>query len=144
MKQFDVGLLIKIINEYIEKKSNQDLKPWGITVSQMRILGYVKHRQEMGIATSQKDIENHLEVSHPTVVGVLKNLKQKGIIQTQCDSEDKRIKRVYITKKEELFHQDLVKSKKDMEEKIIKDFTETEKAELIRLLLKIKQNIHNI
>lgn len=106
----DISLLIKKISEDINKKCNNDLKAWGITLSQVRILGYVKFRQEDGLLTSQKDIENHFEVSHPTVVGVLNNLKEKGLITTSADENDKRIRRVFVTPRENEFHSYITKT----------------------------------
>lgn len=137
----DIGLLIKKISEDINKKCNNDLKVWGITLSQLRILGFVKCRQEQGILTSQKDIENHFEVSHPTVVGILNNLKDKGLITTQTDENDKRIKRVFLTPKENEFHSYLTKTTLETNNQLLCGITKEEQTVLLTLLHKLKSNI---
>ncbi len=137
----DISLLIKKISEDIDKKCNNDLKKWGITLSQLRVLGFVKFRQERDILTSQKDIENHFEVSHPTVVGILTNLKNKGLIETYTDPQDKRIKRVRITSEESDFHEYLAESCLETSEALLSGFSIKEEEELMRLLQKMKQNL---
>ena len=137
----DISLLIKKISEDINKKCNNDLKAWGITLSQVRILGYVKFRQEDGLLTSQKDIENHFEVSHPTVVGVLNNLKEKGLITTSADENDKRIRRVFVTPKENEFHSYITKTTLETNTQLLYGISFEEQQVLLKLLQKIKKNI---
>lgn len=137
----DIGLLIKKISEDINKKFNNDLKVWGVTLSQLRTLGFVKCRQENGILTSQKDIENHFEVSHPTVVGILNNLKEKGLITTSTDDNDKRIRRVFVTPKENEFHSFLTKTTIENNALLLNGITQEEQKVLLNLLHKLKSNI---
>lgn len=137
----DISLLIKKISEDINKKCNNDLKAWGITLSRMRILGYVKFRQEDGLLTSQKDIENHFEVSHPTVVGVLNNLKEKGLITTSADENDKRIRRVFVTPRENEFHSYITKTTLETNTQLLDGISFEEQQVLLKLLHKIKKNI---
>ena len=64
----DIGFLIKIIAECFDKMANQNLKQFDLTLSQGRILKYMSER--IGEKTSQKDIEDYFDVTHPTVIGI--------------------------------------------------------------------------
>ncbi|UKI15126.1 MAG: hypothetical protein L6V85_04040 [Clostridiales bacterium] len=50
-----------------------------------------------GGKSMQKDVETYLEVSHPTVVGLLSGLESRGLVSCVFDSDDKRMKSVYLT-----------------------------------------------
>ena len=69
----DIGHLIKIVDEQLKKRFDKDLQKFDLTLSQMRVLWFLKSK---GGRTSQKDIEDFLQVSHPTVVGLISRLKE--------------------------------------------------------------------
>ncbi|AOT70338.1 MarR family winged helix-turn-helix transcriptional regulator [Geosporobacter ferrireducens] len=135
----DVGFLIKLIHDCIERKSNQKLKLFDLTLSQGRVLAYLNERK--GLKTSQKDIEDYLEVAHPTVVGILKRLESKGFITSEFDAEDKRVKNVYLTQNEASVHRAMCEFKIQMEQKLLQGLTDTQVEELLYLLNLIYENI---
>lgn len=134
-----VGFMIKLINESMEKKSNKALKQFDITFSQGKVLSYLHRRS--GLKTSQKDIEDHLQVSHPTVVGILKRLEIKGLITTEFDVEDKRTKNIYLTSKEEILYKEIMELRKSMEEKLFDGLSSDEVEQLVYMLNVIYHNI---
>lgn len=135
----NIGFLFKLIHDCIRKDADCSLKQMDLTLAQMRILGYVyAHKDE---AVSQKDIEHFLEVSHPTVVGLLKRLEAKGFITTSFDQNDKRIKNIYITEKESLLREEMIKHRDATEARLLKDFRQEEKVLLSMLLEKVYNNV---
>ncbi|MGN1230880.1 MAG: MarR family winged helix-turn-helix transcriptional regulator [Anaerotignum sp.] len=92
----DVGYLIKVIHEKIKVKADADLKRHNLTLTQSRVLIYLTER---GGEATQKEIETFMEVSHPTVVGILSRMEQNGFLTTWMDSENKRNKIVRLTEK---------------------------------------------
>lgn len=135
----DVGFVIKLINDDIEKKSNQKLKQFNLTLSQGLVLAYLHERNEL--KTSQKDIENYLGVAHPTVVGILSRLESKGLITSQFDPEDKRIKNIYLTQKEASIYNDMRDFQSQMEQNLLRGLTDDQIRELMHLLKLIYHNI---
>lgn len=100
----DIGYLLKVIQEHTERHANQIFKPVDLTSSQVRVLKYLRERS--GERTTQKELQQYLRVSHPTVVGIVQRLEHKGFVRAEFDGEDKRNKYLYLTEKEaELFEQ---------------------------------------
>lgn len=137
----DIGFLIKLIHDSVEKKTNYELKKLNITLSQGRILAYL--HDHMGVKTSQKDIEEYFDVTHPTVIGILKRLENKGLITSEFDDEDKRVKNIYLTQKEESIHQKMSGFQKEMEQRLLNGLTVDQVAELKLQLKTIYSNIQD-
>ncbi len=135
----DVGFLLKVIQENAERHANQIFKTVDLTSSQVRVLKLLRSRGSE--RTTQKDIEHYLKVSHPTVVGILQRLEQKGFIRTEFDGPDKRDKYVYRTKKEEeLFEQ--MKSHHDAMERLLTNgLTQEQVVQLKELLKTVYENV---
>ncbi|MGN0106275.1 MAG: MarR family winged helix-turn-helix transcriptional regulator [Hominilimicola sp.] len=92
----ETDLLMKHITEKLDSLLNKHLKPYELTGSQVRILHYLK---EIPQPVSQKELELHFKVSHPTIVGLLKRLEQKGFVRTEFELANKKRKNVYTTEK---------------------------------------------
>jgi DNA-binding MarR family transcriptional regulator len=92
--EYPVGYLIKNISDKIKVNADLDLKGHNLTLTQSRVLGFLSSR---GNSAPQKDIEEFLEVTHPTVVGVVARMEQKGFIRTRVDETDKRNKIVELS-----------------------------------------------
>ncbi len=91
-----VGYLLKLVNDKLRTKADANLLEHGLTLSQSRILRFLG--QQGGSAT-QKEIEDHLGVSHPTVVGLIARLKDKDFVQCAMDEKDRRNRIITITDK---------------------------------------------
>ncbi len=91
-----VGYLLKLVNDKLRTKADANLLEHDLTLSQSRILRFLG--QKGGCAT-QKEIEDHLGVSHPTVVGLIARLKDKGFVECSMDEKDRRNRIITITEK---------------------------------------------
>ncbi len=91
-----VGYLLKLVNDKLRTKADANLVEHGLTLSQSRILRFLG--QKGGCAT-QKEIEDHLGVSHPTVVGLIARLKEKDFVQCTMDQKDRRNRIITTTEK---------------------------------------------
>lgn len=135
----DIGFLFKQINMQIKKAIDKNLMEYDLTTSQSRVLFFIHFRGED--KTSMKDIEEHMKVTHPTVIGIVKRLEEKGFVTTASDPEDRRVKLVTITQKTTKMIKKLDQGKRKMDEKLLKGFTEQETKELRRLLSLIEDNL---
>lgn len=108
-----IGYLIKSINDKLKIKADEDLKSHNLTLSQSRIVLLLSKKH--GGAT-QKEIEDELGVSHPTVVGLVSRMEQNGIVYTFFDNKS-RSKIVKLTEQ-------AIPLSKDMEETISKNDNE--------------------
>lgn len=135
----DVGVLIKLIHDRLEVLANKHLKQFDLTLSQIRVLGFLRDRQ--GGVSSQKDIQAYLKVSHPTVVGLLNRLESKGFVVCEIDANDRRMKNVSLSQKEARIGAYMEASKDEMERMLMKGLDGTEIALLRRLLRVVYRNI---
>ncbi len=140
-KEKNVGLLIKQISEQTARQINRDMRDYNITCSQMRAMLFVAHSDGV---VSQKDVEVALQYSHPTVVGILTGLEEKGLIRCAFDAADKRIKNVYITDEaKNLLHHAKITAE-TFSENAVKGFSECEIETLASLLTRMQENIKNL
>ena len=134
-----LGHIMKLLSDRMRGKADQDFKEHNITLSQARI---IKFLSLSGGAATQKAIEEHLEVSHPTVVGIVTRMKNNGFLLCDTDEADKRNKIVKLTEKAICLDKKLRSSMDKREELLLKGLSENEIRELRRMLLIMYNNIN--
>lgn len=138
MPKKDVGYLIKNIHEKLKVKADADLKRYNLTLTQSRVLAFLNSQ---GGQTTQKEIEVFLEVSHPTVVGIISRMEKNGYVTSWIDENDKRNKNVKLTKQAEALGIDMEQNIHDTEKKILASLSEEDVAHLREMLLEIYKNL---
>lgn len=137
MKQ-PIGYLLKQITDKMKVSADASFKEKDLTFAQARVLEYVISK---GGNTTQKSIEDYLEVSHPTVVGIVSRMEQSGYLVCHVDKEDKRNKIVETTERAVCVSQELETGKTAQEEKLLKGLTKEEIETLYRILCVIRKNV---
>lgn len=134
----EIGMLIKQISFQLRTHADMDLRKCDLTWSQAHLLRHLaKEEGQM----SQKQIEKKLEISHPTVVGLVQRLEAKGFVESFTDEKDRRIKMVRLTERARE-HQHFMEERFREKEKIMtRGMSEEEVQELIRLLRKLHANL---
>ena len=89
------GLLIKQINDALEKQANNALRGLDLTMVQVAVLLQLNELPDK--QTSLKELERFLRVAQSTTAGIVARLEQKGLVEGVGDPSDKRIKMVRIT-----------------------------------------------
>ena len=137
-KKADISYLIKKISVLQRSEMDASLSSFNLTSSQLRILFCLdRHEGEM----TQKELEEELGVSHPTVVGLVGRLEKQGYITTCVDPADKRHKRILPTAKALDLKEDLEKRRKASEENLAKGLSEEDLDRLNEFLQKIYRNV---
>lgn len=137
MPKKDVGYLIKSINDKLKTKADADLKRYSLTFTQSRVFAFL---QEKGGQATQKEIQVFLEVSHPTVVGIVSRMEQNGYVQCWQDN-DNRNKNVKLTQKARSLGMDLEKHMLENEKQLLSPLSSTEAEQLKLMLLKIYKHL---
>ena len=78
MEDEALGLIFKRLFHSIKKDMDNRMKSWDLTMSQAMVLEYLSNTSEKGL--TQKDIEHHFNLQHPTVSGILKRLEKKRVL----------------------------------------------------------------
>ena len=138
MLERDIGYLIKNINDKLKVKADADLKQYNLTLAQSRVFALLHNN---GGQATQKEIEVFLEVSHPTVVGIVSRMEQNGHVTTWIDEQDKRNKIVKLTEQAETLGMDMEHDISVNEEKILSSLSEPDVEHLREMLLTIYKNL---
>ena len=140
-KVTSMGTLMKCITNEYEKHFNQLLVATGITASQCAVLNYLYETNKEHL--NQKDIENHLNLSNPTVTGLLKRLDEKGYILIVPSVQDKRRKNVHLTEQAYDMQKSIEVSTKKIERIILRGMKKNEVECFRKYLEKVLYNIED-
>lgn len=86
---------IKVLNTGVEALLNRRLSPLGLTYAQGTLLGLLARAD--GREVAQKDLEEGLGLSRPTVNSIVSRLLDKQLVTVEKSSGDRRRNRVGIT-----------------------------------------------
>ena len=139
MENFIIGKLIKQLHRALENNFNKFSKKYKLTSSQMDILIFLLHNENKIV--NQRDIENFLSLSNPTIAGTLLRLEKKGFIIRKISSKDKRYKEIYLTDKSRELKDIIFKYIRDNDNKMFSNMSEEEKENLKNIITKILNNI---
>ncbi len=109
------------------------------TPAQARVLMYLKSRR--GGPVAQRELEHYLGVSHTTAKGLVQRLEEKGLVRTAFDSEDGRVKHIYLAEYSNRLHQQLREHSELLEERLLEGLSPAERTELVRLMQHVFRNI---
>ena len=132
--------LCKQLHNAMREGIDRSLRQMGadITPSQLDVLICIA--QEGGRPMNQKDIEEQLRLSNPTVTGILKRLERKGFVTRTVGSRDRRYKEVRLTERCALLGESLHPSAQEMLGGMFRGFTQEDFDTLTRLLRQLVEN----
>ena len=138
MRPSQTGYLLKVINDKLKAKADADFKKHNITLTQSRVLCFLELKK--GKAT-QKEIEDFLEVAHPTVVGVVSRLEKAGYVRTYADPKNKRNKIVEATDEVKALGRKMKKTIDEHEDKLLHGLSNEQIQQLNEMLTVIYNNL---
>lgn len=132
--------LCKQLHNAMREGIDRSLRQMGadITPSQLDVLICIA--QEGGRPMNQKDIEEQLRLSNPTVTGILKRLERKGFVTRTVGSRDRRYKEVRLTEKCARLGEQLHPTAEELLGGMFDGFTAEEFETLNRLLRRLVAN----
>ena len=135
-----LGFLIHDVSRMRRSSYDQFMKPLGITRAQWWVLAHLSRHDGM----MQTQLADVLEVGKASLGDVIESLESGGWVARRPDPSDKRAKRVYLTKPAQGLIKRMTVMENDFNSRILRDLTASERAELIRSLLKIKHAMASI
>ena len=140
MEKKSSALLIKNINDYMTKDSNNQLRKVDLTMAQVEVLSYLIFSE--GYSRSLKEIEHHLSVAQSTAAGIVKRLETKKFVSSYISQDDKRRKMIVLTDKG-IEYSSVARANMDSaEEMLLHNLTDEEKEIFYQLLVKINQGLN--
>lgn len=138
MEDINISFQLKTINDKIRRMGDATFAQYGLTAPQVAYLRYI---QKSGGSLSQKELERAFGVSHPTVVGIVTRLRDRGYIEVRMDEKDRRNRIITLTEKAGKVNDRLQQDYDEMSQSILTGLTSGEKQELGRLLKRIEDNV---
>lgn len=115
------------------------LKPLGITRSQWWALGNISRHADEGMV--QTELARVLEIGKVSVGGLIDRLEDAGLVYRKTGKVDRRVKRIFITKKGfEMLDQIAVVGEK-LDEQLYKNVDATELEAASHVVLQLKENV---
>ncbi|MDD6881798.1 MAG: MarR family transcriptional regulator [Firmicutes bacterium] len=137
----DIGKQLAAINHAIKRRIEKETKCdlMRFSVSNGNILMYLHEHKDEDVF--QKNIEEAFGITRSSASKVISLMETKGLIERRSVSGDARLKKLIITELGENVRQKMIEGRDRMEKRLTKDFSEEEKEQLSRFLLKLRANL---
>ncbi len=130
---------MKVLYDMSEKKVNERLKEYNLTLSQARVLNALYNSEEEEY--SFKDLEKMFHVSQQTMAGLIGRLELKGFVYSRVYADDRRIKRAGLTEEGRKQTAKIQNNIESVENWLSSGLSAQEKETLIELLDRIYESI---
>src|ERR1700754_750304 len=94
-KHIDFGFRVARIARRLRQAVDAELRAYGLTDATWRPLAYVGR---LGGGVRQKELATALAIEGPSLVRLLDNLEQRGLIERREDENDRRARGIYLTR----------------------------------------------
>lgn len=137
-KHRTIGFALKSVSNEIRRYFETVFRPNHTTVMQH---GIVLFLTENTGDVFQKDIEKEFNIRRSTVTGILQIMERENLIKREPVVGDARLKKLVLTEKALLLHQEAILSIDEMEKALTQGITEEELDTFFNVISKIKENI---
>ncbi len=134
----------KRINNSIKRKIDSDpvfIEQNKTTGSRGYVLGFIKRKTLAGEAVYERDIEREFGIRRSTATQMLNSMEQNGLIVRESSDQDKRLKKIVLTKKAQDCHELICGELQKLDAELIALLTEQEFAQLKIIIEKLKEGL---
>lgn len=132
------GPMMKKISEEMERGVNEEIKKYRLTLTQGKVILFLSEYPDQ--KATQKELEDFLQVSHPTTVTIVKSMEAKQMVETSFDDEDRRMKNVKLIWGNEEIYSELRQNAENMEKKLLAGFSDEERKQFLSFLNRAYKN----
>lgn len=133
------GDLFKMINILFIAHADAALRPLGLTCAQSDLLEYLAERGDE--ETTVQDIGQHFQLKHPTVIGFIQRLENKGFVTSSVSPRDRRCRVIRLTDKFGEVQRVMNDIRLYLDAQAARGFTTEEMAQLQEYLSRVCHNI---
>ena len=128
---------LRVVGDQAQTLAKEHLKPFGLSVSQGVLLGFVADWALKGLAPLQKDLEGEMWLVTSSITNLVQGLERKGLIFRVDSAKDGRAKELHITEKGWKMREELGRNRMDWQLALTKPLTDEELALVVPLLRKM-------
>lgn len=132
--------LCKALHRAMQDGIERSIRQTGVDLTTSQLDVIISIAQGCGRPVNQRDIEEELRLTNPTVTGILKRLERKGFVTRTVGSRDRRYKEVRLTERCALLGESLHPSAQEMLGGMFRGFTQEDFDTLTRLLRQLVEN----
>ncbi len=132
-----LGFLVHDVSRLRRSIVDRTLKPLGVTRSQWWVLAFLSRADGM----SQVALAEELDLGKVALGGLIDRLEKTGFVSRRHDAEDRRVKRVFLTKKSQTLINEIRSSVSVTERVILDDIEDADLKATVRALRKMKENL---
>ena len=136
-KDLGIGYLVTDIARLMSTQYNRIMKPTGITRAQWRVILQLKRRD----GQTQSELANVLDMGKVSVGGLVDRLEERNWVERRADPKDRRMNRVYLTKKAGEIDDKMTKTGHILVDQTFRNLSPDERDTLINLLIAVKRNL---
>ena len=104
-----LGFLVHDVSRLRRSIVDRTLKPLGVTRSQWWVLAFLSRADGM----SQVALADELDLGKVALGGLIDRLEKTGFVSRRHDAEDRRVKRVFLTKKSQTLIDEIRQRRRD-------------------------------
>ena len=132
-----LGFLVHDVSRLRRSIVDRALKPLGVTRSQWWVLAFLSRADGM----SQVALAEELDLGKVALGGLIDRLEKTGLVSRRPDDDDRRVKRVFLTKKSHALISEIRSSVSETEKIIIDQINDADLRATVRALRKMKENL---
>jgi DNA-binding MarR family transcriptional regulator len=132
-----LGFLVHDVSRLRRRVVDRALKPLGVTRSQWWVLAFLSRSDGM----SQVGLADDLDLGKVALGQLVDRLEKTGFISRRADEEDRRVKRVFLTRRGQALIARIRESVTVTEKEILEMINETDLRATGRALRKMKDNL---
>ena len=132
-----LGFLVHDVSRLRRSAVDRALKPLGVTRSQWWVLAFLSRADGM----SQVALAEELDLGKVALGGLIDRLEKTGLVSRRPDEDDRRVKRVFLTKKSRALINEIRISVSGTEKVILDQIDDADLRATVRALRKMKENL---
>ena len=132
---YEASIMLKKASLKLERDANRVLAPLGLTLSQFKVVMVIL--LHFGDEARLVDIEDALNLTHPTALGIVDNLEREGFVTRITNPEDKRSRLIRLTDKTYSMKRELYEAGDQIEEALCAPLSKNERKEFVSILEKV-------
>jgi DNA-binding MarR family transcriptional regulator len=132
-----LGFLVHDVSRLRRRVVDRALKPLGVTRSQWWVLAFLSRADGM----SQVALAEELDLGKVALGQLIDRLEKTGFVSRRLDEVDKRVKRVFLTKRSQTLIARIRESVSVTEKEILERIDEADLKATVRALRTMKENL---
>jgi len=132
-----IGVVISDIGRLLRTEFDRRVRRLGITRAQWLVLTRLHRRP----GASHSELAEMMEVEKATAGRMIDRLVANGWVERRTQPDDRRVKRVYLTKEAERVHKRIWRVAEDTVDAALVDLAAPERKQLMSLLQRVKKTL---